>query len=219
MPAPIDLTGHVYGRLTVVREKLPKSYPRLWECLCTCGTSKAILGASMRSGMTQSCGCLNKERVSAASTIHGLHGSPTYNTWHGMQQRCYNPNNHAYAFYGALGIGVCDEWADYPAFYQWAISNGYEEGLTLDRIEGTKNYCPDNCRWATKTTQARNQKMRNTNSSGFTGVSYVERLQKYQAYLTVNYKKISLGYFTDPAEAYKARQDYIQNNALQHFPK
>lgn len=77
--------------------------------------------------------------------------------WKHMKQRCDNPNNHAYARYGGRGITYCDEWRDYPAFHDWAVSNGYVEGLSLDRIDTNGNYEPSNCRWITHAEQQRNK--------------------------------------------------------------
>ena len=217
MPAPIDLTGHTYNRLIVLREITPAEYPRKWVCLCTCGTTKTILGASLRNGLTQSCGCLNKEILSLKGTSHGGSKSRLYSVWHGMKQRCENSNQTAYSYYGALGITVCPEWSTFEPFQTWALKSGYSEDLTIDRCDGTKGYQPDNCRWEDKTVQARNQKRRNTNTSGFVGVSYVARLNKYQGYLTVNYKKINLGMFSTAEEAQLARKQYITDNLLGGF--
>lgn len=218
MPPPINLSGHVYGRLTVLAEVSPSTYPRKWICVCVCGAVKEILGASLRAGLTQSCGCLNKEILSAKGTSHGGSNTRLYGIWHNMKQRCENTKNDAYRYYGALGITVCEDWTDFAPFKEWAEGSGYSLDLTLDRINGSLGYCPKNCRWETKTIQARNQKKRSTNSSGYTGVSFVPRLNKYQAYLTVDYKKVSLGWFTSPEEAAIARQNYININALKGFP-
>ena len=73
-----------------------------------------------------------------------------------MLTRCYNPNSDSYAFYGSRGIRVCDEWLDYSVFEQWAIANGYEDTLTIDRIDFNAGYNPDNCRWVSVETQSRN---------------------------------------------------------------
>lgn len=217
MPAPIDLTGHTYNRLTVLKESMPAEYPRKWECLCICGVTKTILGASLRGGLTQSCGCLNKEILSLKGTSHGGSKSRLYSIWHNIKQRCGNSNHSGYSFYGALGITVYPDWNSFEPFQTWALESGYSENLTIDRKDGTKGYSPDNCRWEDKTVQARNQKKRNTNSSGYIGVSYIPRLNKYQAYLTVAYKKVNLGYFTDSKDASDARQKYIQENSLNGF--
>lgn len=217
MPAPIDLTGHTYSRLTVLRESTPATYPRKWECRCECGNTKTILGASLRGGLTQSCGCLNKERLSETHTVHGGHGTRLHSIWHNMKQRCQNENRDTFSYYGALGITICDEWTEFAPFQQWALASGYSEDLTLDRKDSSKGYSPNNCRWADRTTQARNQKIRSTNSSGYVGVSYLQRLDKYQAYLTLHYKKINLGYFTTAEEAANARKSYITSHQLKEF--
>lgn len=217
MPAPIDLTGHTYNRLTVISESVPAEYPRKWLCQCVCGTIKTILGASIRNGLTQSCGCLNKEVLSEKGTLHGGSKTRLYSIWNNMKQRCENTNHTAYSYYGALGITVCPEWVSFEPFQLWALAAGYSDQLTIDRKDGTLGYSPVNCHWTNKTIQSRNQKKRNTNSSGHTGVSYVARLKKYQAYLTVDYKKINLGMYTDVIDAVKARQEYIQTNLLTGF--
>lgn len=218
MPAPIDLTGHTYNRLTVLNETSPTQYPRKWVCRCECGTVKNILGASLRGGLTQSCGCLNKEILSAKGTTHGGSGTRLYSIWHNMKQRCENPNNDGYSYYGALGITVCAEWIDFASFKEWAESSGYTPQRSIDRVKGNDGYHPANCRWTTATIQARNQKQRNTNTSGHVGVSFITRLKKYEAYITVAYKKVSLGYHTELCDAIAARQLYIQQNNLNGFP-
>ena len=78
---------------------------------------------------------------------HGLHKHKLYNVWQGIKTRCYNSKSNRYKYYGGRGIGICEEWLDFMAFFDWAISHGYEEGLTLDRIGRNKNYSPDNCQW------------------------------------------------------------------------
>lgn len=89
---------------------------------------------------------------------HGLRKSPLYTTWANMKQRCYNSKSTRYKWYGALGITVCDEWKnDFLTFYNWAITHGYKDGLTIDRIDSTKNYSPNNCRFITMSAQQRNK--------------------------------------------------------------
>lgn len=90
---------------------------------------------------------------------HRASHTTLYNIWCGIIQRCNNPNNGCYKQYGAIGISICSEWEkDYIAFRDWSLSHGYQKGLTIDRIDGTKGYSPDNCRWVTMKEQAVNRK-------------------------------------------------------------
>ena len=83
--------------------------------------------------------------------VHDIFHERLYRIYHHMKDRCYNVNNDAYKNYGAKGVKMCDEWfADFRNFRKWAISNGYSNDLTIDRIDANGNYEPNNCRWITK---------------------------------------------------------------------
>ena len=110
----------------------------------------------MTTGKIRSCGCLAEKNTD--QTTHGMSKTHLYGVWNSMKCRCNNPNTQHYKNYGARGIAVCDEWnADFMAFHDWAMSNGYHEGLTIDRIDVDGNYCPENCRWTSWKDQQNNR--------------------------------------------------------------
>ena len=131
-----------------------------WECLCDCGNIVTVGGYDLRSGNTKSCGCYKHERIVEASTTHGAFGTPLYRTYFNMKNRCYNPHYYLFQHYGGKGVTVCDEWlgsGGFSAFAAWSNANGYERGLSIDRLDNSKGYCPDNCRWVNMVTQQNNR--------------------------------------------------------------
>lgn len=110
------------------------------------------------SGDIKSCGCLRKEVTSKLNKKHGQAGTRLHHIWIGMKQRCSNPKHKSYADYGGRGIKVCAEWEDFKNFYGWAINNGYQDGLEIDRIDNNEDYRPDNCRWVTRKVNSRNRR-------------------------------------------------------------
>lgn len=155
-----DITGKRFGRLTVIKYHHSKTNA-YWLCQCDCGNTTIVNGSSLCSGMTSSCGCKSREMTIKRSTTHGMTNTRLYRIRQGMIARCYNENSASYSKYGAKGIKVCEEWLGengFINFYNWAMENGYEEHLTLDRINPQGNYEPDNCRWSTYKEQANNTK-------------------------------------------------------------
>jgi hypothetical protein len=145
--------GAQFGRLTVVS----KDYSRgslHWLCRCSCGKMALCVASNLRTGNTRSCGCLKRE----LQTSHGGADSKLYRVWNCMNQRCFNQKAQKYENWGGRGISVCEEWRTFAPFQEWALSNGYSEGLTLDRKDNDGNYCPDNCRWSTYAEQNRNRR-------------------------------------------------------------
>lgn len=163
MSAAIDLYGRKYGLLTVLeRAENTKNNKAKWLCKCDCGNITKVVAGQLRSGKTKSCGCYKRkqtaERNMASKTVHGLRYHPLYNVWCGIKKRCENQFSTAFRWYGGRGIGVCKEWMEFVPFYQWAIENGYEIGLQLDRIDNDGSYTPDNCRFVTCAENQRNRR-------------------------------------------------------------
>ena len=128
-----------------------------------------------------------------------------YKIWQGIRQRCNNPNDKDYPSYGGRGIIVCENWNKTPnLFIAWALSNGYRDDLSIDRIDVNGDYSPDNCRWATATQQARNKRIEKTNKTGVNGV-HMDR-GKYRATIYVSNKRIDLGRYLTLEEAVAARK-------------
>jgi len=153
--------GDKFARLTVISfEGRNKYFHSLYKCICNCGKEVIVEKYSLISGNTKSCGCLASELIIARNLKHGLCNGHDrlYNIWCRMKQRCYDLNSSDYQRYGGRGIVICKEWLEYKIFHEWAKNNGYSDNLTIERINNSLNYNPENCKWIPLALQARNRR-------------------------------------------------------------
>ena len=152
MPKMVDYLGKKVGKLQVLDRHGYDAHGRItWRCICECGREIVVPGYRLK---TQR-GCMSCRKN---NLHHGLYYTRLHNTWVHMKQRCYNPKNNRYHRYGGRGITVCDEWRDnFKAFYDWAMANGYQDDLTIERKNNDGNYEPANCTWILPAEQSKNQ--------------------------------------------------------------
>ena len=185
MSALKNLVGLRFSRLEVIARDGGDKWGRAkWICRCNCGKIKVVAGCHLRSGKTQSCGCLQKEVVAERLRTHGMVGTPTYRSWGCMLSRCTDPNHKQYAHYGGRGIEVCDRWLKFEGFF--ADMGKKPKGLTVERMDNNKGYFPENCIYATYKEQNRNS--RNNRMVRYKGKT--KCLAEWAEELKINYETL-----------------------------
>ena len=191
----LDLTGQRFGKLVVLNRTEDYIFKsgrkeRMWHCQCDCGNIIDVVGTNLKNNNTISCGCFRREKMKNLKTTHGLSHSRLRLIYRNIKSRCYNPNDKKFKNYGGRGITICDEWLGdngFINFYNWAVTHGYSENLTIDRIETNGNYEPSNCRWADFTVQANNR----TNNHLITYNDKTMTISNWAKELGINYKTLS----------------------------
>lgn len=222
----IDLTGVRFGNL-VVKERSKENDRRgkpQWVCICDCGNVTTVRGDVLKRGDTKTCGCSLKNTrgpdktprkitTQRASKVNPLylksHKNPLYHRWSDMKLRCKGICTQK-QYYSGKGISYCQEWEDFDVFADWAIKNGYQPGLEIDRIDSDMNYTPDNCRWVSHKKNSRNRKARSNNTTGYPGVQ--ERKLKsggvsYRVVIRTDNGRINLGSYATIEEAIAVRRE------------
>lgn len=154
--------GNVYNKLKIIN-LFKVNYKLYATCECECGKIvDKICVRSLLTGNTKSCGCYNKELTIQRNLKHGQKtrnkkADRLYSIWADMRRRCSNVNRKDAQNYALKNIKVCEEWNNYELFMNWALQNGYNDELTLERIDNSKGYNPDNCKWIPKSEQSKNR--------------------------------------------------------------
>lgn len=200
--------GDTFNHLTVISRAWKQGKEYKVAVKCKCGNETDVFVNNLRREHTKSCGCLRKV------IKHGQYGTRLYRIWAGMLQRCRNQYCVAYKHYGAKGINVCKQWVMFENFYTWAITNGYKNNLTIDRVRSSLSYCPKNCRWVPQKGQCQNRQKYAGKTSKYIGV--YKRVWKtkvtWQAKASIGGKSICIGSFDTEKQAAIERDSFVKQH-------
>lgn len=199
--------GEKYGRLHIIGEEKANGRT-LQKCLCECGKIRYVPYFKLKSGHTKSCGCLKNK--------YHIKNRRIYVAWWNMKSRCDSSKRKDSKYYHDKGILYCEEWKDYHAFQDWALENGYSDDLTLDRINGNLEYCPENCRWISLEDQQRNR----SNCIYFTHNGETKTLAEWSRIFGINRSTLHdriylLGYSFE--EAISKQMGYQKSNVFVEY--
>ena len=213
----IDIAGVRSGRLVAVRPIGANGRGNVvWLCQCDCGGTKNVIAYRLKCGCIKSCGCIRREKLIERNRKHGRSKTPVYNIWAGIVRRCTKPSASRYSYYGGRGIKVCDRWLDFENFYK-DMGDRPTQKHQIDRIDNGGDYCPDNCRWATASQNARNRRSsRRINHLGenhsLTG--WAEKFDKKPQ--TVIDRVTQLGWSIDEALSTESGKKIKQERIVEH---
>jgi hypothetical protein len=182
----IDLTGQKFNYLTVIgRDGVTTKGQVIWKCRCDCGNITRSVGNHLKNGRKKSCGCKTNRHY---NRTHGMSKTRIYHEWLSMRKRCNNENDKDYYRYGGRGIKVCDDWNEsFERFYEWAMNNGYQDNLTIERLDNDKGYNSENCKWIPMSEQSNNREFCRL----FTYNGKTQNLHRWCLEMNVDYKLVN----------------------------
>lgn len=180
-------SGDKFGRLKIIKEVKQINRARAFLCKCDCGKETIVKLIQLTSGETKSCGCYKLDLFSNLIYRHGFSRTKIYHIWTSMKQRCFNEKAKVYSYYGERGITMCEEWKDFETFKEWAVNNGFKNGLSIERKNVNGNYEPSNCSWIPRNKQAENT--RNARIINYNGEEL--HLNRWAIKLNINYNTLT----------------------------
>lgn len=208
----IDLIGKKFGIWTVISKAESINGNTRWDCLCECGNKKTFRGMSLRRNIGTFCECSAADESTKRRLRHGYSGKiDEYRIWICMINRCYNKNDISYLWYGGAGVTICDKWRNDFTLFLEDMGMRPSKNHSIDRIDGSVGYSPENCRWASRSLQSYNQRISSRNKSGIKGVRWREGVSgkkgRWVANINKDRKRYNIGSFENLEDAIIARKE------------